>query len=118
MLKECKCRSGDHNIINVQEDVRELISMAVDEQRDVRFRRNKTEAMSVESEPLVPCTGRLFEPIERLVKAAHRVGATGINKTRRLLAMRWRRKSNDARGLDGRSGEEEKGNIVSSKTTW
>jgi hypothetical protein len=61
--------------------------MPVDEERDIRLRRNKAKAVGEVGESLVPCPWSLLQTIERLVKMAHIVGAARIDEPWWLLTI-------------------------------
>jgi hypothetical protein len=58
-----------------------------DEQGGVGLGLYKTQTEEVGSESIVPSTGRLLQPVERLVEAANPIRLRGINKPRRLATV-------------------------------
>jgi hypothetical protein len=62
--KELICRGGDNDVVHIQQDVGEVRSMLVDEERYVRLRSNKAEAMREMGEPLIPHPRGLLEAVQ------------------------------------------------------
>jgi hypothetical protein len=61
--------------------------MLVDEEGDIGLRGHEAETVREEGEALVPRTWSLLQAVERLVKPAHMVWKTCVNKTWRLLTI-------------------------------
>jgi hypothetical protein len=61
--------------------------MLVDEEGDIRLRRNEAETMSEVGETLIPCPRSLLEAIQGLVKTAYVVGVALVNKVGGLLTV-------------------------------
>jgi hypothetical protein len=87
MLQKLRSRGSKDDVINIQQNVGEGITMAQHKQGHIRLRGNKTKAMGMDSEPLVPCSGRLLESIERFMQPADVVRMSQVEKTRRLLTI-------------------------------
>jgi hypothetical protein len=84
--KHC-ARCGEYNIINIKQQIYHIDATVEDEQGGVRLGLNKTHTEEIGGEPVVPSTGCLFQPVERLVEAANPIGLREINKPRRLAAV-------------------------------
>jgi hypothetical protein len=87
VLQEHYTRCGEHNVINIKQQVYHISVVVEDTQEGVRLHLNKTQSEEVRGEPDVPTSGLLFQPIERLVKAIDPVRLRGINKPCRLTTV-------------------------------
>jgi hypothetical protein len=87
VLQERYARCGEHNVINIKQQLYRIGAVAEDEQGGIELGLNKSQSEVVRGEPAVPSPGRLLQPIERLVEAADPVRLRGINKLCRLAAV-------------------------------
>jgi hypothetical protein len=87
VLQERHARCGEHNVINIKQQVYRVGTAAEDEQGGVEFSLNKSQGEEVRGEPAVPSPGRLLQPVERFVEATDLIRLRGINKFRRLAAV-------------------------------
>jgi hypothetical protein len=67
VLEQLRCRGGENDVVDVQQEVREVGAVSIDEEGHIRLRGDEAEMMSIMSKPLVPCSRSLLEAIERLV---------------------------------------------------
>jgi hypothetical protein len=77
LQKRC-ARCGEHNIINIKQQVYCIGAAAEDEQGGIRLGLNTSQSEEVHSEPAVPSPGHLIPPVERLVEAVDPVRLRGI----------------------------------------
>jgi hypothetical protein len=87
VLQECCARCGEHNVINITQQVYCISAVVEDEQGGVGLGLNKSQSEEVRGEPAVPSPGCLLQPVERLVEAADPIRLRGINKPRRLAVV-------------------------------
>jgi hypothetical protein len=87
VLQERCTRCGEHNIINIKQQVYCIDVMAKDEQGGVGLGINKSQSEEVRGKPVVSSPRRLLQLVERLVEAADPVGLCGINKLRQLAIV-------------------------------
>jgi hypothetical protein len=87
VLQERCARCGEHNVINIKQQVYCIGVVAEDEQGGVGLGLNKTQSDEVSSEPAVPSTEHLPQSVERLVEAADPIRLRGINKSHQLAAV-------------------------------
>jgi hypothetical protein len=80
VLQERCAGCGEHNVINIKQQVYRIDAVMKDEQGGVGLGLNKSQGEEVCGEPAVPSLRRLLQPIERLVEAANPVRLRGINK--------------------------------------
>jgi hypothetical protein len=86
-LKECWCRGSQHDVVDVQQQVGDTVSIFVDKERRVRCRGEKVKVAEVGGEALVPSARCLLQAIEGLAKKAHVIRSRGIDETCRLLTV-------------------------------
>jgi hypothetical protein len=77
LQKRC-ARCGEHNIINIKQQVYCIGAAAEDEQGGIGLGLNTSQSEEVHSEPAVPSPGHLILPVERLVEAIDPVRLRGI----------------------------------------
>jgi hypothetical protein len=87
VLQERCARCGEHNVINIKQQVYHIDVVAKDEQGGVGLGINKSQSEEVRGKPVVPSLRRLLQPVERLVEAADPVELCGINKPRQLAIV-------------------------------
>jgi hypothetical protein len=92
LQKRC-VRCGEHNVINIKQQVYHISAATEDKQGGVELGFNKSHSEEVCGEPIVLSSGRLLQLIERLVEAADLVRLCGINKPHRLTAVDCLRES-------------------------
>jgi hypothetical protein len=87
VLQEHCARCGEHNVINIKQQVHRIGATVEDEQRSARLGLNKSQGEEVRAKPGVPSPRRLLQPVERLVEAIDLVRLHGINKPHWLAAI-------------------------------
>ena len=87
VLKKAGCRRSEDDVVDVQQEVGEVISMAKYEEGHIRLGRDEAETMSVVGEALIPRSRSLLEAVERLVEAANMLGMSRVGEAGRLLAV-------------------------------
>jgi hypothetical protein len=87
VLQERCARCGEHNIINIKQQVYRIGAAMEDEQGGVGLVLNKSQSEEVHGEPVVPNSGCLLQPFERLVETTDPIRLRGINKPRRLVVV-------------------------------
>jgi hypothetical protein len=87
VLQERCARCGEHNVINIKQQVYRISAAAKYEHGGVGLGLNKSQSKEVRGEPVVPSPGHLFQPVERLVEAVDPVRLHGINKPCRLATV-------------------------------
>jgi hypothetical protein len=87
VLQERYARCGEHNVINIKQQIYRIGVATEDEQGGVKLGLNKSQSEEVHGEPTVPSLGRLLQPIERLVEATDPIRLREINKSRRLAVV-------------------------------
>jgi hypothetical protein len=80
VVEECCARCGEHNVINIKQQVYRIGATLEDEQEGVALGLTKSKSEEVRDNLVVPCPGRLLQPIERLVEAVDPVKLHGVNK--------------------------------------
>jgi hypothetical protein len=93
VLQERCARCGEHNVINIKEQVYRIDAAAEDKQGGVGLGLNKSQSEEVCGEPTIPSLGHLLQSVERLVEATDSVKLRGINKPHRLAALDCLRES-------------------------
>jgi hypothetical protein len=93
VLQECCARCGDHNVINIKQQVYHIGPAVEDEQGGVGLGLNKSQSDELRGEPVVPSLRCLLQPVERLVEVANPVRLRGINKPHRLAVVDCLRES-------------------------
>jgi hypothetical protein len=63
VLQERCARCGEHNVINIKQQVHRISAAVKDEQGGVRLGLNKTQSEEVGGEPTVPCLRCLLQPL-------------------------------------------------------
>jgi hypothetical protein len=87
VLQERCARCGEHNIINIKQQVYRISATVEDELGGFGLGLNKSQSEEVCGEPVVPSLGCLLQPVERLVEATYPVRLCGINKPHRMAAV-------------------------------
>jgi hypothetical protein len=87
VLQERCARRGEHNFINIKQQVYRIGAAAEYEQWGVGLGLNKSQSEQVRGEPVVPNPEHLLQPIEWLVEAANPVRLRGINKPCHLAVV-------------------------------
>jgi hypothetical protein len=80
VLQEHCARCGEHNVINIKQQVYHIGAAAEDEQGGVGLGLNKSQSEEVRGKLTVPSLGRLLQLVGRLVEVADPVRLRGINK--------------------------------------
>jgi hypothetical protein len=93
VLQEHCARCGEHNVINIKQQLYCIYAVVEDEQGGVRLGLNKSQSEEVCGEPAVPSPGRLLQPVERHVEAVDSVRLRRINKPCQLAAVDCLRES-------------------------
>jgi hypothetical protein len=93
VLQEHCARCGEHNVINIKQQVYHVSAMAGDEQGGVKLGLNKSQGEELRGEPVVPSPGCLLQPVERFVEEADPIGLRGMNKPHRLATVDCLRES-------------------------
>jgi hypothetical protein len=93
VLQERCARCGEHNVINIKQQVYHIGAVTEDKQGGFRLGLNKAQSEEVFDEPAIPSLGRLFQPIKRLVEATDPTSLYVINKPCRLAAVDCLQKS-------------------------
>ena len=86
-LKQSLTGGGEHNIINIEQQVGSLIPTAVDEQRSISLGLGEPQSQQERGEPRVPGPKSLLQTIEGLVEPADHVQTTRVHKSRRLRTV-------------------------------
>jgi hypothetical protein len=86
-LQERCTTCGEHNIINIKQQVYRISATRKDEQGGVALGLTKSKSEEVRGKPVVPCPGRLLQPIERLVEEVDPVKLRGVNKPHYLATV-------------------------------
>jgi hypothetical protein len=86
-LQQLTGRRRDNDVIDVEEQVCDVISVFVDKHRCVRLGRSEAHVVDVRGEALVPGLGRLLEPIQGLLQETNIVRFGRVNKAGWLLAV-------------------------------
>ena len=86
-LNQLLTGSGEHNIINIEQQVGSVISTAVDEQRSVSLGLGEFQSQQERGEPRVPSPRSLLQTIEGLVEPADHIRTTRVHKSRWLRAV-------------------------------
>ena len=86
-LKQLLTGGGEHNIINIEQQVVSLIPTAVDEQRSVSLGLGEFQSQQERGKPRIPSPRSLLQTIERFVEPADHVRTTGVHKSRWLRAV-------------------------------
>jgi hypothetical protein len=60
VLQECCVRCGEHNVINIKQQVYHISVVSKDEQGGVGLGLNKSHSEEVRGEPVVPRSGHLI----------------------------------------------------------
>ena len=79
--------SSQDDIVDVEQQVSRPNSVLVDEQRGIRAGGHEAKLLKEGSDPLVPSTRGLLEPIERAREQAHVIRLGGVDEADRLLAV-------------------------------
>jgi hypothetical protein len=87
VLQERCVGCGEHNVINIKQQVHSIDAVAEDGQGGVGLGLNKSQSEEVRGEPVVPSLGHLLQQIERLLEAVDPVRLRGINKPYRLTVV-------------------------------
>jgi hypothetical protein len=87
VLQEHCARCGEHNVINIKQQLYCIYAVVEDEQGGVRLGLNKSQSEEVCGEPAIPSPRHLLQPVERHVEAVDSVRLRGINKPCRLAAV-------------------------------
>jgi hypothetical protein len=69
--KEKVSRSGDDDVVHIQEYVGKLMSMAIDEEGHIQLGGDEAKPMHKVGGALVPRPGRLLEVVERLAETTN-----------------------------------------------
>jgi hypothetical protein len=93
VLQEHCARCGEHNVINIKQQLYCIYAVVEDEQGGVRLGLNKSQSEEVCGEPAIPSPRRLLQPVERHVEAVDSVRLRGINKPCRLATVDCLRES-------------------------
>jgi hypothetical protein len=86
-LKQLLTRGCEHNVINVEQQIGDLIPSAVDKERRVRLGLGESQCQQERGEPRVPSPRSLLQPIERFVEPTDHIRTTRIHKSRWLRAV-------------------------------
>jgi hypothetical protein len=70
VLQERCARCGEHNVINIKQQVYRVGAVVENEQGGVRLGLNKSQGDEVHGKPVVPSSGCLLQIVERFVEAA------------------------------------------------
>jgi hypothetical protein len=87
LLKKKVGRGGDDDVVHIEKYVGVLLSMAIDEERDILLGGDEAKPVGEVGKSLVPGPWSLFEAIEGLVQTTHIVRTPGVNEARRLLTI-------------------------------
>jgi hypothetical protein len=87
MVQERCARFGEHNVINIKQQVYHINVVAKDEPGGVRLGLNKSQSEEVYGKSVVPCPECLLQSVERLIEAADPVMLRGINEPHRLAVV-------------------------------
>lgn len=79
-MKKSWCGSRGYNIVDVEEQVGDRVSIIVDKERRVRGGGCEAEATNVRGEAMIPGAGCLFAAVERLLEEAYVVRRGGVHK--------------------------------------
>jgi hypothetical protein len=79
----------EDNVINIEQQVRNVSSMVIDKRRCIRLGLHKPQCQQESNKPIVPRPGYLLEAVERPVESADHVRTGGINEPRRLTAVHY-----------------------------
>ena len=80
-LKQLLTGGGEHNVINIEQQVGSLIPTAVDEQRNVRLGLGEPQSQQERGKPKISSPRSLLQAIERLVEPADHVRTAGVHKS-------------------------------------
>jgi hypothetical protein len=86
-LEQLRARGSEDDVIDVEEQVRNVGAVAIDEQRGVRLGLYKAKGHQVGGKAVVPSSRLLLQTVERLMEPAHQVGVGGVNKSCGLGAV-------------------------------
>jgi hypothetical protein len=86
-LEQLRARGSEDDVIDVEEQVRNIGAAAIDEQRGVRLGLYKAKGHQVGGKAVVPSSRLLLQTVERLMEPAHQVGVDGVDKSCGLGAV-------------------------------
>src|SRR6185295_5815316 len=81
-LKQLRTGGGEHNVIDIEQQICSLISTAVDEERRVRLGLGEPQCQQERGEPRAPSPRSLLQSMERLVEPVDHIRMTRIHKSR------------------------------------
>jgi hypothetical protein len=87
MLEKLRARGGEHDVIDVEQQVSSVGATTVDKQRGVRFGLHEAQGDQVGGEAVVPRSRRLLQAVEGLVEPTHQLRVRRINEANGLRAV-------------------------------
>jgi hypothetical protein len=87
MIQERYAGCGEHNVINIKQQVYRISVVMEDENGGVGLGLNKSQSEEVRGEPAVPSSMHLLQPVEGLVEVTDLVRLRGINKPHQLTTV-------------------------------
>jgi hypothetical protein len=86
-LEQLRARGSEDDVVDVEEQVRNVGVATMDEQRGVRLGLHKAKGHQVGGKAVVPSSRRLLQTVEGLVESVHQVGVGRVDESCGLGAV-------------------------------